>query len=50
VKINKITLLKKRFFLNFFFILNLLSFFEGPPDRLAEALVFTWELKSGFRA
>jgi hypothetical protein len=41
---------KKHFFLSFFFSLNFLSFWEEPPGRLAEALVFTWELKNGFQA
>jgi len=46
----ELKLSEKHFFSIFFFSLNVLSFFAGPPDKLAEALIFTYKLKSGFRA
>ena len=45
----ELKLSEKYFFLSFFFSLNFLSFFAGPPDKLAEALIITLWIKIVFR-
>jgi hypothetical protein len=46
--LNQILSEKYFFRVSFSFWLLISAFFAGPPDRLAEAFIFTCELKIGF--